>query len=148
MNVFPGILSPADLRVIEESIAERAPDPRDPIDILAKIGGFEIGGIAGLILGAAASRIPVVIDGVISTAGAVLAWMIEPRLVDFMFAAHRSVEPAHAAMLSLLGLAPILDLDMRLGEGTGCALAMPIIEAGVKVIREMATFAEAGVSGP
>jgi nicotinate-nucleotide--dimethylbenzimidazole phosphoribosyltransferase len=120
-------------RVIEESIAERAPDPRDPIDILAKIGGFEIGGIAGLILGAAASRIPVVIDGVISTAGAVLAWMIEP---------------AHAAMLSLLGLAPILDLDMRLGEGTGCALAMPIIEAGVKVIREMATFAEAGVSGP
>jgi len=135
-------------RVIEESIAERAPDPRDPLDILAKIGGFEIGGIAGLILGAAESRIPVVIDGVISTAGAVLAWMIEPRLADFMFAAHKSVEPAHAAMLSLLGLAPILDLDMRLGEGTGCALAMPIIEAGVKVIREMATFAEAGVSGP
>ena len=135
-------------RVIEESIAARAPDPRDPVDILAKIGGFEIGGIAGLILGAAESRVPVVIDGVISTAGAVLAWMIEPRLADFMFAAHRSVEPAHAAMLYLLGLSPILDLAMRLGEGTGCALAMPIIEAGVKVIREMATFAEAGVSGP
>ncbi len=136
------------VRVIEESIAARAPDPRDPLDILAKIGGFEIGGIAGLILGAAESRVPVVIDGVISTAGAVLAWMIEPRLADFMFAAHRSVEPAHAAMLDLLGLSPILDLSMRLGEGTGCALAMPIIEAGVKVIREMATFAEAGVSGP
>jgi nicotinate-nucleotide--dimethylbenzimidazole phosphoribosyltransferase len=134
-------------RVIEESIAARAPDPRDPIDILCKIGGFEIGGIAGLILGAAENRLPVVIDGVISTAGAVLAWMIEPRVVDFMFAAHRSVEPAHQAMLSLLGLSPILDLGMRLGEGTGCALAMPIIEAGVKVIREMATFAEAGVSG-
>jgi nicotinate-nucleotide--dimethylbenzimidazole phosphoribosyltransferase len=134
-------------RIIEESIAARAPDPRDPIDILSKVGGFEIGGIAGLILGAAESRVPVVIDGVISTAGAVLAWLIEPRVVDFMFAAHRSVEPAHQAMLSLLGLAPILDLDMRLGEGTGCALAMPIIEAGVKVIREMATFAEAGVSG-
>ena len=134
-------------RIIEESIAARKPDPRDPIDILSKIGGFEIGGIAGLILGAAESRVPVVIDGVISTAGAVLAWLIEPRVVDFMFAAHRSVEPAHQAMLSLLGLAPILDLDMRLGEGTGCALAMPIIEAGVKVIREMATFAEAGVTG-
>ena len=135
------------IRVIEESIAARRPDPRDPIDILGKIGGFEIGGIAGLILGAAESRVPVVIDGVISTAGAVLAWLIEPRVVDYMFAAHRSVEPAHQAMLSLLGLPPILDLDMRLGEGTGCALAMPIIEAGVKVIREMATFAEAGVSG-
>jgi nicotinate-nucleotide--dimethylbenzimidazole phosphoribosyltransferase len=134
-------------RVIEKSIAARAPDPRDPIDILCKIGGFEIGGIAGLILGAAESRVPVVMDGVISTAGAVLAWLIEPRVVDYMFAAHRSVEPAHQAMLSLLGLSPILDLDMRLGEGTGCALAMPIIEAGVKVIREMATFAEAGVSG-
>jgi nicotinate-nucleotide--dimethylbenzimidazole phosphoribosyltransferase len=74
---------------------------------------------------------------------------VEPRIVDYLFAAHRSVEPAHEAMLSLLGLAPILDLGLRLGEGTGCALAMPIIEAGVKVIREMATFAEAGVSsGP
>jgi nicotinate-nucleotide--dimethylbenzimidazole phosphoribosyltransferase len=135
-------------RIIEESIAERAPDARDAIDMLSKIGGFEIGGIAGLSLGAAECRIPVVIDGVISTAGAVLAWMIEPRLADFMFAAHRSVEPAHGAMLSLLGLAPILDLEMRLGEGTGCACAMPLIEAGVKVIREMATFAEAGVSGP
>jgi nicotinate-nucleotide--dimethylbenzimidazole phosphoribosyltransferase len=136
------------VRVIEESIAARTPDPRDPIDILSKVGGFEIGGITGLILGAAESRVPVVIDGVISTAGAVLAWLIEPRLADFMFAAHRSVEPAQTAMLSLMGLAPILDLDMRLGEGTGCACAMPLIEAGVKVIREMATFAEAGVSGP
>jgi nicotinate-nucleotide--dimethylbenzimidazole phosphoribosyltransferase len=135
------------VRVIEQSIAARRPDPRDAVDILSKIGGFEIGGIAGLILGAAEHRLPVVIDGVISTAGAVLAWRVEPRVADYLFAAHRSVEPAHEAMLSLLQLSPILDLGMRLGEGTGCALAMPIIEAGVKVIREMATFQEAGVSG-
>jgi len=134
-------------RVIEQSISERAPSPRDAVDILSKIGGFEIGGIAGLVLGAAERRLPVVIDGVISTAGAVLAWLLEPRVRDYLFAAHRSVEPAHEAMLALLGLKPILDLGMRLGEGTGCALAMPIIEAGVKVIREMATFEEAGVSG-
>jgi nicotinate-nucleotide--dimethylbenzimidazole phosphoribosyltransferase len=134
-------------RVIEQSIAERRPDPRDALDILAKVGGFEIGGIAGLVLGAAERRLPVVIDGVISAAGAVLAWLLEPRVRDYLFAAHRSVEPAHEAMLALLGLAPILDLQMRLGEGTGCAVAMPIIEAGVKVIREMATFSEAGVSG-
>jgi len=134
-------------RVIEESVAERAPDPRDGVDVLSKVGGFEIGGIAGLVLGAAERRLPVVIDGVISTAGAVIAWLLEPRVRDYLFAAHRSVEPAHQAMLELLGLDPILDLQMRLGEGTGAALAMPIIEAGVKVIREMATFEEAGVSG-
>ncbi len=134
-------------RVIEESVAERAPDAQDAVDILSKIGGFEIGGIAGLVLGAAECRLPVVIDGVISTAGAVVAWLLEPKVRDYLFAAHRSVEPAHQAMLELLGLEPILDLQMRLGEGTGCAVAMPVIEAGVKVIREMATFAEAGVSG-
>jgi nicotinate-nucleotide--dimethylbenzimidazole phosphoribosyltransferase len=134
------------VRVIEESISARKPDPWDPLDILAKIGGFEIGGIAGLVLGAAESRLPVVIDGLISTAGAVLAWLVEPRIVEYLFAAHLSVEPAHAALLSLLGLPPLLDLGLRLGEGTGCALAMPIIEAGVAVIREMATFEEAGVS--
>jgi len=134
------------VRVIEQSIAARAPDSRDAVDILAKVGGFEIGGIAGFVLGAAEHRLPVVIDGVISTAGAVLAWLMEPRIVDYLFAAHQSVEPAHAAMLELLGLSPILGLGLRLGEGTGCALAMPIIEAGVKVIREMATFEEAGVS--
>ena len=134
------------IQVIVESIAANKPDPNDPIDILSKVGGFEIGGIAGLVLGAAESRIPLVIDGVISTAGAMIAWLIEPRLTEYMFAAHRSVEQAQAAMLARMGLDPILDLGMRLGEGTGCALAMPIIEAGAKVIREMATFAEAGVS--
>jgi nicotinate-nucleotide--dimethylbenzimidazole phosphoribosyltransferase len=133
-------------KVIEQSIAANRPDPKDGLDILAKVGGFEIGGIAGLILGAAESRIPVVIDGVISTAGAMIAWLLEPRLTEFMFAAHRSVESAQSAMLELIGLVPILDLGMRLGEGTGCALAMPVIEAGAKVIGEMATFEEAGVS--
>jgi nicotinate-nucleotide--dimethylbenzimidazole phosphoribosyltransferase len=116
------------------------------VGILAGVGGFEIGGIAGLVLGAAQSRIPVVIDGVISAAGAVIAWLLEPRVADYLFAAHRSVEEAHTAMLSMMRLDPILDLQMRLGEGTGCALAMPIIEAGAKVIRQMATFEEAGVS--
>ena len=134
------------IRVIMESIAAHHPDPEDPLDILSKVGGFEIGGIAGLVLGAAESRIPIVIDGVISAAGAMIAWLIEPRLTDYIFAAHRSVEQAQSAMLARMRLDPILDLGMRLGEGTGCALAMPIIEAGAKVIKEMATFAEAGVS--
>ncbi|HET6450622.1 MAG TPA: nicotinate-nucleotide--dimethylbenzimidazole phosphoribosyltransferase [Spirochaetia bacterium] len=134
------------VRVIEQSISARRPDPQDGVDILTKIGGFEIGGIAGFVLGAAECRLPVVIDGVISTAGALLAWLMEPRIVDYLFAAHRSVEPAHTAMLETLGLSPLLDLGLRLGEGTGCALAMPIIEAGVKVIADMATFQEAGVS--
>jgi nicotinate-nucleotide--dimethylbenzimidazole phosphoribosyltransferase len=135
------------IAVIEESIAVNRVDPADPLGLLAGVGGFEIGGIAGLVLGAAESRVPVVIDGVISAAGALIAWLLEPRVADYLFAAHRSVETAQSAMLSLMGLQPILDLGMRLGEGTGCALAMPIIEAGAKVIRQMATFEEAGVSG-
>ncbi|HUI72279.1 MAG TPA: nicotinate-nucleotide--dimethylbenzimidazole phosphoribosyltransferase [Spirochaetia bacterium] len=134
------------VKVIEDSISLNKPSKKDPIGLLAGVGGFEIGGIAGLVLGAAESRIPVVIDGVISTAGAIIAWLLEPKVADYLFAAHRSVEEAQSAMLSLMGLEPILDLGMRLGEGTGCALAMPIIEAGAKVIREMATFEEAGVS--
>ena len=133
-------------QVIEDSIALSHPSKSDPVGLLAGVGGFEIGGIAGLVLGAAESRIPVVIDGVISTAGAMVAWLLEPKVVDYLFAAHRSVEKAQSAMLDLLGLEPILSLGMRLGEGTGCALAMPIIEAGAKVIRQMATFEEAGVS--
>ncbi len=134
------------IKVIEDSISVNKPSKADPLGLLAGVGGFEIGGIAGLVLGAAESRIPVVIDGVISTAGAAIAWLLEPRVADYVFAAHRSVEEAQSAMLSLMGLVPILDLGMRLGEGTGCALAMPIIEAGAKVIRQMATFEEAGVS--
>ena len=134
------------ISVIEDSITLNRPDSKDPIDVLSKVGGTEIGGIAGLIIGAAANRIPVVIDGFISTAGALIAYCIEPKTKDYMFAAHKSVEIGHAAMLEKIGLRPILDLDLRLGEGTGAALAMLMIEAGLKIYREMATFGEAGVS--
>ena len=134
------------IKVIEDAIAVNKPDPSNAVDVLAKVGGAEIGGIAGLILGAAANRIPVVIDGFISTAGALLAYCIEPNTKDYMFAAHNSVEIGHKAMLEKIGLRPILDLDLRLGEGTGAALAMLMIEAGLKIYKEMATFGEAGVS--
>lgn len=134
------------IEVIKKGIAFNKPDPTDPIDVLGKIGGAEIGGIAGLVLGAAERRIPVVIDGFISTAGALIAYSIEPKVRDYMFAAHNSVERGHKIMLDKMGLRPILDLDLRLGEGTGATLAMLIIEAGLKIYREMATFEEAGVS--
>jgi nicotinate-nucleotide--dimethylbenzimidazole phosphoribosyltransferase len=134
------------IKVIEDAIALNRPDPKDPIDVLAKVGGAEIGGIAGLIIGAAANRVPVVIDGFISTAGALIAYCIEPRTKDYMFAAHKSVEIGHKVTLEKIGLRPILDMDMRLGEGTGAALAMLMIEAGLKIYKEMATFGEAGVS--
>lgn len=134
------------IEVIKKGIAFNKPDPTDPIDVLAKVGGAEIGGIAGLVLGAAERRIPVVIDGFISTAGALIAYSIEPKVRDYMFAAHNSLERGHKIMLNKMGLRPILDLDLRLGEGTGAALAISIIEAGLKIYREMATFDEAGVS--
>jgi nicotinate-nucleotide--dimethylbenzimidazole phosphoribosyltransferase len=134
------------VKVIEDSIDLNKPDSKDPIDVLSKIGGAEIGGIAGLIIGAATNRIPVVIDGFISTAGALIAYCIEPKTRDYMFAAHNSVEIGHKAMLEKIGLRPILALDLRLGEGTGAALAMLMIEAGLKIYKEMATFGEAGVS--
>lgn len=134
------------IAVIEEGIKFNNPNPHDAIDVLSKVGGAEIGGIAGLVLGAAANRIPVIIDGFISTAGALIAYCIEPKVRDYMFAAHNSVEIGHKAMLDKMGLKPILDLDLRLGEGTGAALAMLMIEAGLKIYKEMATFGEAGVS--
>jgi nicotinate-nucleotide--dimethylbenzimidazole phosphoribosyltransferase len=134
------------IKVIEDSIALNKPDPGDPVDVLAKVGGTEIGGIAGLILGAASKKVPVVIDGFISTAGALIAYCIEPAVKDYMFAAHNSVEKGHAIILDTMGLKPILDLGLRLGEGTGAAIGMFIIEAGLKIYREMATFDEAGVS--
>jgi len=134
------------VEVIKDAISINKPDISDPIDVLSKLGGAEIGGIAGLVIGAAANRIPVVIDGFISTAGALIAYAIEPKTKDYMFAAHNSQETGHKAMLDYIGLEPILDLDLRLGEGTGAALAMLIIEAGLKIYKEMATFAEAKVS--
>jgi nicotinate-nucleotide--dimethylbenzimidazole phosphoribosyltransferase len=134
------------VRVIEESIAINRPERKDPIDVLSKVGGTEIGGIAGLIIGAAAQRVPVIVDGFISTAGALIAYFLEPLTREYMFAAHNSAEVGHRIMLDTLELRPILDLDMRLGEGTGAALAMLMIEAGLKIYREMATFGDAGVS--
>ncbi|HXY62058.1 MAG TPA: nicotinate-nucleotide--dimethylbenzimidazole phosphoribosyltransferase [Nitrospirota bacterium] len=134
------------IRIIEDCIGKNRPDRKDPIDVLAKVGGAEIGGIAGLILGAASERIPVVVDGFISTAGAMIAYEIEPKTAEYMFAGHASVEIGQKAMLRKMGLVPILDLNLRLGEGTGAALAMMMIEAGTKIYREMATFGEAGVS--
>jgi len=134
------------LLVIEEGLRLNRPDPQDPIDVLAKVGGFEIGGIAGLILGCALAKIPVVIDGFISTAGALIACGLHRHVRDYLFAAHQSVEIGHAHMLERIGLQPIFDLGMRLGEGTGAALAMGVIEASLQAYREIATFADAGVS--
>jgi nicotinate-nucleotide--dimethylbenzimidazole phosphoribosyltransferase len=134
------------VQVIKDSIALNKPDKSDPIDVLAKVGGAEIGGIAGLVLGAAANKVPVVVDGFISTAGALIAYSINPRTKDYMFAAHKSQEVGHTAMLDKMGLRPIVDLDLRLGEGTGAALAMMLIEAGLRIYKEMATFAEAAVA--
>jgi nicotinate-nucleotide--dimethylbenzimidazole phosphoribosyltransferase len=135
------------IRVIEDAISCNRPNPSDPVDVLSKVGGAEIGGIAGLLIGAAAEKVPVVIDGFISTAGALLAYRLAPETRDYMFAAHTSVERGHKVMLDMMGLRPILDLHLRLGEGTGAALAMLMIDAGLKIYGEMATFDEAGVSG-
>lgn len=134
------------IRVIEQGLALNSPDSADPLDVLAKVGGLEIAAIAGLVLGCAANSIPVVIDGFISTAGALIASELHPNVRDYIFAAHQSVEIGHSFMLERIGVRPILDLDFRLGEGTGAALAMGLIEVGVKVLKEMATFEQAGVS--
>ena len=134
------------IAAIKEALKVNKPNPKDGIDTLAKVGGFEIGGLAGVILAAAAHRIPVVIDGFISGAAALIAYTLEPKTRDYMIAAHCSVEKGHKAALAFLGLKPILDLNLRLGEGTGAVLAMNIIEAGTKILNEMATFESAGVS--
>jgi nicotinate-nucleotide--dimethylbenzimidazole phosphoribosyltransferase len=134
------------IEIIDRALRLNQPNPSDPLDVLSKVGGLEIAGLAGLALGAAARRIPVVIDGFISTAAAAVAVAIEPRVKNFLFASHLSSEPGHDALLKFMGLEPFLRLDMRLGEGTGAALAMPVLEAGVKLLKEMATFSSAGVS--
>ncbi len=136
------------IRAIEKAIDINRPDAKDPVDVLAKVGGFEIGGIAGIILGAAYHRVPVVVDGFISTAGALLAKALAPSSVEYMIAAHRSLEYGHQFMLEELGLNPLLNLNLRLGEGTGAALAMNIVESAAQVIGKMLTFEDAGVNGP
>jgi nicotinate-nucleotide--dimethylbenzimidazole phosphoribosyltransferase len=134
------------IKVIKEAIAKRNPKQKDGIDILSKFGGFEIGGMAGIILGCAANKIPVVIDGFISGASALIAYLIEPKSKDFMIASHCSVEPGHKIILDYLGLKPLLNLDMRLGEGTGAALGINFVELSLKILNEMATFESASVS--
>ncbi|GFO65757.1 nicotinate-nucleotide--dimethylbenzimidazole phosphoribosyltransferase [Geomonas paludis] len=134
------------IKVIQAGLDLNRPEPQDPLDVLTKVGGLEIAGIAGLVLGAAANRIPVVVDGFISTAGALIASEMHPSVRDYIFTAHTSVEIGHQMMLERIGVKPLLDLQLRLGEGTGAALAMGLIEAGVKILKEMATFEEAGVA--
>ncbi|WP_277058737.1 nicotinate-nucleotide--dimethylbenzimidazole phosphoribosyltransferase [Trichlorobacter lovleyi] len=135
------------ISVIKRGLALHKPAPSKPLDILATLGGLEIAAITGLIIGCAAERIPVVIDGFISTAGALIAAELHPQVREYLFAAHQSAEVGHRCMLERIGLRPILDLDLRLGEGTGAALAIPLVEAGAKILAEMATFDQAGVTG-
>ena len=132
---------------IERALAINQPNPADALDVLAKVGGFEIGGLAGVMLGAAARRVPVVVDGFISGAAALIASGLDPSVKPYLIAAHQSVEIGHRVTLQHLGLRPLLILDLRLGEGTGAALAFHLVEAAARLLDEMATFDEAGVSG-
>jgi len=134
------------IAVIDRAIKLNKPDAKKPLEVLARVGGFEIGGLAGIMLGAAARHIPIVIDGFISGAAALIAVALAPQLREYLIAAHASAEAGHPLMLQHLGLMPLLSLDMRLGEGTGAALGIFIAEAAARTLNEMATFAEAGVS--
>lgn len=132
---------------IDKAIALNRPDRSDAVDVLSKIGGLEIGALAGLMIGAASRRVPVVLDGFISGAAALLAAELSPDAKNYFIAAHQSVEPGHRIILEHLQLRPLLNLDLRLGEGTGALLALPLLEAATRIVAEMATFQSAGVSG-
>jgi len=134
------------IEVVRTALQVNQPDPEDGLDVLARVGGFEIGGLAGVILGAAARGKAVMIDGFISTAAAMIAAALAPQVRDYLIAAHHSQEFGHSLMLEWLGLEPLVNLDFRLGEGTGAAIGISLAEAACKVLSEMATFAEAGVS--
>jgi nicotinate-nucleotide--dimethylbenzimidazole phosphoribosyltransferase len=134
------------IHVIEKALEINQPNPKDGLDILTKVGGLEIGGMAGVIIEAAANRIPVVMDGVIAASAAVIARLIVPDLTDYIIPSHLSVETAHQAVFNFFNKAPLFDLQMRLGEGTGAAVAFHILEAACRTLNEMATFAEAGVN--
>ncbi len=134
------------IRAIKKALKVNSPDKKDPLDVLAKVGGFEIGGLAGVVLCAAAHRIPVVMDGFISTTSGFLATELAPLTKQYIIASHNSVEIGHRLLLERMKLRPLLDLNMRLGEGTGAALGIGIVEASVKILTEMATFERAGVS--
>jgi len=131
---------------VQHALTMNRPDPADALDVLTKVGGFEIGGLAGAMLAAAAHRRPVVVDGFISTAAAMIAVGLAPQARSYLIPAHRSQERGHRLMLDWLGLEPLLDLDLRLGEGTGAAFGISLAEAACKILSEMATFGEAGVS--
>jgi len=135
------------VKIIEKALEVNKPDPKDPMDVLSKVGGFEIGGIAGVILGAAANQKPVVIDSFVSSAGALIATELAPLAKRYIIASHNPTMVGHRLILQRMGLRPLLDLHMRLGEGTCAALGMSIVEASTRILTEMATFADAEVSG-
>jgi nicotinate-nucleotide--dimethylbenzimidazole phosphoribosyltransferase len=130
--------------VVEQALARHAPDPADPLGVLASVGGLEHAALAGLLLVGSARRVPVLLDGVNADAAALVACAIAPRVTGFLVAGHRSVEPGASAALDHLGLAPLIDLQLRLGEGTGALLAVPIVRSAAAVLARMATFSEAG----
>lgn len=132
--------------VVRRALALHRPDTADPIGVLAAIGGLEHAAIAGFVLGASAARVPLVLDGVIAGASALVAAALAPDCLDACFAGHRSAEPGHAVALEHLGLRPLVDLELRLGEGTGAVLALPLVQAAVRALAEMASFDSAGVA--
>jgi nicotinate-nucleotide--dimethylbenzimidazole phosphoribosyltransferase len=132
---------------LKKALAVNADRFSSPLETLAAVGGLEIAGIAGLILGAASRRIPVIVDGFISSAGALVACRMAPPVGDYLFFSHRSAEAGHSTFFEKVDFAPLLNLDLRLGEGTGAALAMHLVEAAIKIYREMATFDDASVAG-
>lgn len=134
------------IKIIKDTIIINRPDANDPIDVLSKVGGFEIGGLAGVMLAAASKKVPIVIDGFISGAAALIAYQIEPKIKEYLIASHCSVEAGHKAILEYLGLEPLLNLNLRLGEGTGACLGISIVDAAIKILTQMATFTDAHVS--
>ncbi len=133
--------------VVRAGLALHQPDPADPVGVLAAFGGFEHAALAGFIIGAAALRVPVILDGVIAGSAALAACAIAPGAACCLIAGHRSAEPGHTVMMEYLGLRPLVDLDLRLGEGTGALLALPIVQSAVRALRDVATFDSAGVTG-
>ena len=134
------------IKIIERALSINKPNPKDPLDVLSRVGGFEIGGLVGVILAGAAYRIPVVIDGFISGAAALIASSLSPQAKDYLIAAHLSAEAGHELLLLFLGLKPLVNLNMRLGEGTGAIIGIFLADAAARTLSQMATFAQAGVS--
>jgi nicotinate-nucleotide--dimethylbenzimidazole phosphoribosyltransferase len=134
------------IEIIKKAIKVNQPNAQDALDVLSKVGGFEIGGLCGVILAACANQVPVVIDGFISTSAALVAYKLEPKVKEYMIAAHCSVESGHRVILDHIGIKPLLDLNLRLGEGTGAALGISLADAAIKILTQMATFKSANVS--